>query len=77
MYSYGNYGYSGYYNNYYSSMYYNSLYGSSSSSSSTTEEDETTKVIVTTEILPFTPLIYEVWIVPSDGSGDKPDGNTE
>lgn len=67
--SYGGYG-SSYYNNYYNSYYYNQLYNSYSSSSSS---DETTTTTVSTEILPFTPLIFELYIMPYDGSGDELD----
>ena len=66
---------SGYYNNYYSNYYnpyYSGLYNSSSSSSSSSVEDEEedTKVTITTEILPFTPLIFEIWVCDNDGTFD-------
>jgi hypothetical protein len=67
----GGYGYGGYgsyYNNYYSN-YYNPYYydyynssNSSSSNSSVEDEEEETKVKITTEILPFTPLVFEIWV---------------
>jgi FKBP-type peptidyl-prolyl cis-trans isomerase len=70
---YGGYGgYGGYYNNYYNSYYnpyyYNYLNSSSSSSSSSSnssaeDEDEEAKVTITSEILPFTPLVFEIWVV--------------
>ncbi|MBO7300279.1 MAG: FKBP-type peptidyl-prolyl cis-trans isomerase [Tidjanibacter sp.] len=73
---YGGYGgYGSYYNNYYSnyynpyaSAYYNS--GSSSSSSSVEDEEEDAKVIITTEILPFTPLVFEIWVCDNDGTSN-------
>lgn len=74
-YGYG--GYGGYYNNYYNSYYnpyyynyYNSGSSSSSSSSSMEDEDEESKVTITTEILPFTPLVFDIWIYPYDGTGN-------
>ncbi len=70
---YGGYGgYGGYYNNYYNSYYnpyyYNYLNSGSSSSSSSSDssaedEDEEAKVTITSEILPFTPLVFEIWVV--------------
>lgn len=69
-YGYGGYGgYGGYYNNYYNSYYnpyYYNYYNSSSSSSDDTsieDEEEEVKVNITTEILPFTPLVFEIWVV--------------
>lgn len=75
MYGGGYGGYGGYYNNYYSNYYnpyYSGLYNSSSSSSSSSVEDEEedTKVTITTEILPFTPLIFEIWVCDNDGTSD-------
>lgn len=73
---YGGYGgYGSYYNNYYSNYYnpyYYDYYNSSSSSSDTSTEDEKeeAKVTITTEILPFTPLIFEIWVCADNGSGD-------
>lgn len=77
-YGYGGYGsYGGYYDNYYNSMYYaslyDSMYNSSSSSSSTEDEDEESKVTITSEILPFTPLIFEIWVCADNGSQEAPD----
>ena len=87
MYGYGSYGYGGYgygnsyYNNYYNSAYYASLYASmynqSSSSSSKEDEEEEAKVRISTEILPFTPLIFEIWVCANDGSQTTPDHNKE
>ncbi len=67
-------GYGSYYNNYYSNYYnpyYSGLYNSSSSSSSSVEdEEEEEKVTITTEILPFTPLVFEIWICNDTGSSE-------
>lgn len=76
MYGSGYGGYGSYYNNYYSNYYnpyYYNYYNSSSSSSSNTsveDEEEEAKVTITTEILPFTPLIFEIWVCAEDGSAD-------
>lgn len=76
---YGSYGgYGGYYDNYYNSMYYaslyNSMYNSSSSSSSSSEDEEEEAVVsVSTEILPFTPLIFEIWVCENNGVEKAPD----
>ena len=74
---YGGYGsgYGSYYNNYYSNYYnpyYSAYYNSSTSSSSSSVEDEEEeeKVTITTEILPFTPLIFEIWVCDNDGTSD-------
>ena len=70
------YGYGSYYNNYYSNYYnpyyygYGSSSSSSSSSSSIEDEEEEAKTTITTEILPFTPLVFEIWVCAEDGSGD-------
>lgn len=70
MYGSGYGGYGSYYNDYYNSYYnpyyynyYNSSSSSSSSSSSLEDEEEESKVIISTEILPFTPLVFEIWVV--------------
>lgn len=83
----GGYGYGGYgnyYNNYYNSYYnpyyynyYNSLNNSNSSSGSTEDEEEEVKVNISTEILPFTPLVFEIWVCADDGSADSPKHNDE
>lgn len=75
---YGNgYGYGGYYDSYYSNPYYYNYYNmgmssssSSSSSSSIEDEEEEVKMTITTEILPFTPLVFEIWVCANDGSQD-------
>lgn len=73
---YGGYGgYGGYYNNYYNSYYnpyYYDYYNSSSSSDSGSIEDEEdeTKVTITTEILPFTPLVFEIWVCDDNVESD-------
>ncbi|MBO5805768.1 MAG: FKBP-type peptidyl-prolyl cis-trans isomerase [Tidjanibacter sp.] len=82
----GGYGYGGYgsyYNNYYNSYYnpyyynyYNNLNSSSSDSSSTEDEEEEVKVSISTEILPFTPLVFEIWVCADDGSAKTPENNT-
>ncbi|MBQ3070812.1 MAG: FKBP-type peptidyl-prolyl cis-trans isomerase [Tidjanibacter sp.] len=73
---YGGYGYGGYYDNYYNSMYYaslyNQMYNSSSNTSSNEDEDEETKTVITTEILPFTPLIFEIWVCADNGTEEEP-----
>ncbi len=80
-YGYGGYGgYGGYYDDYYNSMYYASLYNqmynsSSSNTSSNEDEDEESKVIISTEILPFTPLIFEIWVLEDNGVEEEPDHN--
>ncbi|MBQ1213614.1 MAG: hypothetical protein IIX81_01135 [Tidjanibacter sp.] len=87
MYGYGSYGYGGYgygnsyYNNYYNSAYYASLYSSmynqQSSQPSNEDETEESKVQISTEILPFTPLIFEIWVCANDGSETTPEHNKE
>lgn len=80
---YGGYGgYGSYYNNYYNSYYnpyyynyYNSSSSSSSSNSSMEDEEEEAKVTITTEILPFTPLVFEIWVCAADGSSDDLEHN--
>lgn len=65
---YGGYGYGNYYNNYYDMLYYNNLYGSMGGGSSSTEDEELEDDgIVSTEIQPFEPLIFDIYIVPSEG----------
>ena len=81
-YGYG--GYGGYYNNYYSN-YYNPYYYNYYNSSSSTEEDsgsiedekEEAKVTITTEILPFTPLVFEIWVCADNGTQTDPEHNAE
>lgn len=78
----GGYGYGSYYNNYYSN-YYNPYYynylnsssNSSSSGSSAEDEEEEAKVTISTEILPFTPLVFEIWVCADNGSGEDPKHN--
>lgn len=73
-YGYGGYGnyYNTYYNDYYNPYYYNyyNSANSSSSSSSSEDEEEDVKVTITTEILPFTPLVFEIWVCAEDGTAD-------
>lgn len=78
---YGGYYGDNYYNTYYNSAYYASLYSSmyNSSSGDTTsseDEEEEAKVTITTEILPFTPLVFEIWVCAEDGSQEVPEDNT-
>lgn len=81
-YGYG--GYGGYYNNYYSN-YYNPYYYNYYNSSSSTEEEsgsiedekEEAKVTITTEILPFTPLVFEIWVCADNGTQTDPEHNAE
>ncbi len=81
MYGSGGYGsyYNNYYSNYYNPYYYGYGYGntssSSSSSSSIEDEEEEAKVTITTEILPFTPLVFEIWVCANDGSAKDPEHN--
>ncbi len=56
-------GYGGYYNNYYDSYYYNNMYNNSYGME--TEEDSTS---ITTEVLPYSPLIWQVYVEPRDKS---------
>lgn len=60
---YGNSYYGGYYNNYYNNYYggYYGNYGYDTSSSSTT-----TTTTVSTEILPYTPLIFQFYVEPKE-----------
>ena len=53
-------GYGGYYNNYYDSYYYDNYYNNSYYE---TEEDTTT---ITSEVLPYSPLIWQVYVEPRD-----------
>ncbi len=76
-YGYGGYGgYGGYYDSYYDSMYYaslyNQMYNQTTSTPSNEDEDEESKVIVSTEILPFTPLIFEIWVLEDNGVEEAP-----
>ena len=53
-------GYGGYYNNYYDSYYYNSMYNNSYGY----EDEEDTSSTITSEILPYTPMIWQVYVEP-------------
>lgn len=79
-YGYGGYGsyYNNYYNSYYNPYYYNYYNTNSSSSSNTSMEDEKedAKVTISTEILPFTPLVFEIWVCADNGSAEDPKNNT-
>lgn len=55
---YSNYYYDYYYNNYYNSYYYNNYYGTSST--------EDTEILIITEILPYTPLLWQVFVEERD-----------
>ena len=60
---YGGYGgYGNYYNNYYDSYYYNNMYNNSYGME-TGEEDTTS---ITTEVLPYSPMIWQVYVEPRD-----------
>ncbi len=88
-YGYGNYGYGGYgsygYGGYGTSMssYYNFLYSnyyglyySGYGSDDSDDDDET--ALVTTEVLPYTPLVYDIYILPKDDiDQDIEDSNDE
>ena len=62
-YGYG--GYGGYYNNYYDSYYYNNYYNNSYYGSSTEEEEEPA-MVVTSEIQPYSPLLWQIFIEKAD-----------
>ena len=51
---YNNYYYDYYYNNYYNSYYYNNYYGNTSS--------EETEIITVSEVLPYTPLLWQIYV---------------
>ena len=55
----GMYGGYDYYNNYYNSMYYNNYYNNSYT---TDTSDEDVAITTTSEILPYTPLLWQVFI---------------
>ena len=52
-------GYGGYYNNYYDSYYYNNYYNNSYYQGSTT-----TTTTITSEIQPYSPLLFQVYLEP-------------
>ena len=56
-------GYGGYYNNYYDSYYYNNYYNNSYGMNMEEGEDTTT---ITTEVLPYSPLIWQVYVEPRE-----------
>ena len=58
MYGGGMYGGYDYYNNYYNSMYYNSMYNNSY----TTDESEEADITTTSEVLPYTPMLWQIYI---------------
>ena len=61
---YGGYGgYGDYYNNYYDSYYYNNMYNNSYGMDSGEEEESTS---ITTEVLPYSPMIWQVYVEPRD-----------
>lgn len=68
---YGGYGYGsgGYYNNYYDSYYYNNYYNNYYNYGGTTDDETTTTVTTSTEIQPYTPLLWQVFIEAA-GDGD-------
>lgn len=79
-YGYGGYGgyYNNYYNSYYNPYYYNYMNSSSSSSSSSSsmeDEEEEAKVTISAEILPFTPLVFEIWVCEDNGTEKEPTHN--
>lgn len=59
MYGGGMYGGYDYYNNYYNSMYYNSMYNNSYTTDTSTED---VAITTTSEILPYTPLLWQIFI---------------
>lgn len=78
-YGYGN-NYNNMYNNYYGGGYNPYMYGyggTDTSSSETTDDGDDEVVTITTEILPFTPLAFDIYIVPNDGSGEIPDNDNK
>ena len=56
----GMYGGYDYYNNYYDSYYYNSYYNNSYYTDTSSEDDAA--ITTTSEILPYTPLLWQVYI---------------
>ncbi len=67
---YGSYGgyYDSYYNNYYDMLYYQNMYNQNMNNSNNTDEEELEDDgIVSTEIQPFEPLIFDVYILPMNG----------
>ncbi len=57
---YGGYGGYDYYNNYYNSYYYNNYYNNSYYTDSSSDDDAA--ITTTSEILPYTPLLWQVYI---------------
>lgn len=57
----GMYGGYDYYNNYYNSMYYNNYYNNSYTTDSS---DEDVAITTTSEVLPYTPMLWQVYIQP-------------
>ncbi|MBR5139115.1 MAG: hypothetical protein IKV12_06150 [Alistipes sp.] len=55
-------GMGGYYNNYYDSYYYNNYYNSSYGYEEETDEEESSSV--TSEVLPYTPIIWQIYVEP-------------
>ena len=55
-------GYGGYYNNYYDSYYYNNMYNNSYGMEPEAEDT----ISITTEVLPYSPLIWQVYVEPRD-----------
>ncbi len=71
--------YGGYYGSYYNSysdyyynyLYYNYLYNNSSSTTDTSTEEEEDPNDVTTEILPYSPLVFEFYVAPKEVEEDE------
>ena len=63
-YNYYNSYYNSYYNPYYN--YYDYNYYGYNYDYSTTEEETATKITISTEILPYTPLIFTIYVEPLD-----------
>ena len=62
---YGGYGYSDYTNMYYNSLYYQQLYDSYLNTAYSSRNDESDEnIVLSTEVLPYTPLVYEFYIQP-------------
>ena len=59
----GMYGGYDYYNNYYNSYYYNNYYNNSYYTD--TSEDEAA-ITTTSEVLPYTPMLWQVFIEPKN-----------
>lgn len=58
--------YDNYYNNYYNSYLYGMYYNNYNSSTSSGNNNETTTTEISTEIPPFTPLLFHIYVEPAE-----------